>query len=317
MITNEPIDIGRAAGLYEAVRRNRPATKKDLLNYIHVYLGIVIPDKIICPGHSSPADYLWYAFANDFAGNRINGDAVVWANRGGGKTDIAAILTLLDCIFKPGCEVRILGGSFEQSSRMYEYLAEFIHKGFSHLLDGPLRKEKCRFINGSTVEVLTQSATSVRGMHIHKLRCDEVELFDEEVFSAAQFITQSTNGIRASLEVISTMHRPYGLMQKIVATASRNNTPVFKWCIWEVIEKCRDRTCSRCALWADCRGRAKQADGYFKIDDCITQMRRSSRAAFAPLITTRTCRCTGRSISGSSIRLCACGSRSMASALCG
>jgi len=280
LIEKSPIDISRAAGVLEAVRKSRPATKKDLLNYIRIYLGINVPDKVICPGHSSPADYLWHAFANDFAGDRINGDAVVWANRGGGKTEIAAILTLLDCIFKPGCQVRILGGSFDQSSRMYEYLAEYINKGFSHLLAGPLRKEKCKFLNGSTVEVLTQSATSVRGRHIHKLRCDEVELFDEDVFAAAQFITQSTNGLLASLEVISTMHRPYGLMQKVVKTASRNNTPVFKWCVWEVIEKCRDRLCSQCPLWGDCRGRAKRAGGYFKIDDCITQMRRSSRAAF-------------------------------------
>jgi hypothetical protein len=280
LIDSGSIDIAKAAGVYEAVRASRPATKKDLLNYIKVFLGISVPDKRICNDHCSPADYLWYAFNNDFATTRTNGDAVVWANRGGGKTDMAAVVTLLDCIFKPGCDIRILGGSLEQSSRMYEYLVEFIGAGFNEWLKGPLRKGRCEFLNGSNVEVLTQSATSVRGRHIHKLRCDEVELFDEDVFAAAQFITQSTNDLLAALEVISTMHRPYGLMQKIVKTANRNNTPVFKWCIWEVIEKCRDRTCSRCPLWGDCRGRAKEADGYFKIDDCITQMQRSSRAAF-------------------------------------
>jgi hypothetical protein len=69
-------------------------------------------------------------------------------------------------------------------------------------------------------------------------------------------------------------------MQKIISSADRFGTPVFKWCMWEVIEKCIDRSCSQCPLMEDCRGKAKIADGYLKIDDCITQMRRASRAGF-------------------------------------
>jgi hypothetical protein len=76
------------------------------------------------------------------------------------------------------------------------------------------------------------------------------------------------------------MHRPYGLMQKVVVSAPKFGTPIFKWCMWEVIEKCTDRNCSQCPLWSDCRAKAKAADGYLKIDDCITQMRRASRAGW-------------------------------------
>lgn len=76
------------------------------------------------------------------------------------------------------------------------------------------------------------------------------------------------------------MHQAYGLMQRVVASAPQFGTPVFKWCVWEVIEKCIGRTCSQCPLWPDCQGRAKHANGYLKIDDCITQMRRASRAGF-------------------------------------
>jgi hypothetical protein len=226
-------------------------------------------------------DYLWHSFSSDFAAEgKTNADAIVWANRAGGKTELAAVATLLDCIFKPKCQVRILGGSGEQSGRMYEYLTGFLHNGFEEFLSGPVLKEKCRFVNDSAVEVLTQSATSVRGQHIQKLRCDEVELFDKDVFAAAKFTTQSTAGITAGMETISTMHRPYGLMQKIVSSAGLLGTPVFKWCVWEVIEKCTDRSCSQCALRDDCQGKAKSANGYLKIDDCITQMRRASRAGW-------------------------------------
>jgi len=277
------LKIKEASSVYSALRSTRPQTKKDLKNYIKVFLGIDIPAESICSEHVSPMDYLWHCYNSDFAtgkGSLPNGDAIVWANRGGGKTELAAVATLLDCIFKPRCQVRILGGSMEQSTRMYEYLTVFIRNGFEVFLAKPLRKEKCSFVNGSGVEVMPQSSRSIRGRHIQKLRCDEVELFDEQVFAAAKFITQSTEGIIAAMEVISTMHRPYGLMQKVVEQSSRNNTPVFKWCIWEVIEKCSDRSCSACPLWSDCCGKAKKADGYFKIDDCITQMRRSSRAGF-------------------------------------
>ena len=280
-------DLERAARIYSELRRTRPATKHDLKNYVKVFLGINVPDKRICIDHSSPMDYLWHSFSADAARashsrckRSPNADAVIWANRAGGKTELAAVATLLDCIFKPDCQVRILGGSGQQATRMYEYLTGFLNNGLEHLLAGPALKAKCRFANGSVVEVLTQSSTSVRGQHIQKLRCDELELFDEDVFAAAKFTTQSTQNITAAMELISTMHRPYGLMQQVVSSAPQLGTPVFKWCVWEVIERCTDRNCSRCPLSDDCQGKAKAANGYLKIDDCITQIRRASRAGW-------------------------------------
>jgi len=274
-------DIEKAAGVYSALRQTRPKSRLDLKNYVKVFLGIDIPDKKICSEHNSPMDYLWHSFSADFAANKAaNADAIVWANRSGGKTKLAAVATLLDCTFKPNCQIRILGGSGEQAGRMYEYLTGFLHNGFEEFLAGPVRKSKCRFANSSAVEVLTQSPMSVRGQHIQKLRCDEVELFDEDVFAAAKFITQSTANLVAGMEMISTMHRPYGLMHTIVSSAKHFGTPLFKWCLWEVIEKCTDRNCSQCALLDDCQGKAKQADGYLKIDDCISTMHRASRAGW-------------------------------------
>ena len=277
-------DFQRAAHLYTELRHRPPRTRRDLKNYVKAFLGIDVPDKRICPDHRNPMDYLWHSYSRDLQ-RELNhpsataiGDCIVWANRTGGKTELAAIATLLDCILKPGCQVRILGGSGEQAGRMYEYLRSFLQKDFESFLDGPILKGKCRFANGSSVEVLTQSATSVRGQHIQKLRCDELELFDEDVFAAAKFTTQSTPTITASMELISTMHRPYGLMQKAVTSAPQFQTPIFKWCMWEVIEKCVDRNCSQCPLWSDCQGKAKAARGYLKIDDCIAQIRRASRA---------------------------------------
>ncbi len=284
MITSELLDeVKRAANVYSELRKIRPRTRLDLKNYVKAFLGVDIPDKRICPDHQSPLDYLWHGFSADSGPDKTsaqNADAIVWANRAGGKTELAAIATLLDCVHKPNCQVRILGGSGEQAGRMYDNLTGFLQNGFERFLARPALKTKCRFANGSSVEVLTQSAKSVRGQHIQKLRCDEVELFDSEVLAAAKFTTQSKAGIKATMEMISTMHQPYGLMQEAVNSAPDLGTPIFKWCVWEVIETCIDRNCSRCPLWPDCGGKAKKANGYLSVDDCITQMRRASRACW-------------------------------------
>jgi hypothetical protein len=76
-------------------------------------------------------------------------------------------------------------------------------------------------VNGSAVEVLTQSPRSVRGQRVHRLKCDEVDEFSREVWQAAQFVTQSSAGadgrwIPAQMEVFSTMHRACGPMAQLV-----------------------------------------------------------------------------------------------------
>ena len=121
MNSTTSISTEQAAGtnnLYSFLKRTSPGTKADLLNYVKIYLGIDLPAVSLCRDHASPADYLWHCYNADFISpGPANADCVVWAGRGGGKTIIAAIATLLDCIFKPGCQVRILAGSDAQARR--------------------------------------------------------------------------------------------------------------------------------------------------------------------------------------------------------
>jgi hypothetical protein len=259
-------------------KKIRPKSKKQLQEYFQTYLDFEVPAVAVCDDHKSPLDYAWYAFNSDYTKPApLNADAVVWANRGGGKTKLAAALTLMDCIFKPKCQCRILSGSGDQAGRMYDYLIDFVTNGFEHLTCGRITKKICCFTNKSQVEVLKQSETSVRGHHVNKVRCDEVELFLQRVFDAAKFTTQSTYNAIAAFEVISTMNSPYGIMQKIVKQAEKIKTPVFKWCLWDVIEKCVGRDCKTCPLYPDCQGKAKRASGYYRIDDAITQCGRNNR----------------------------------------
>ncbi len=262
-----------------------PRTRAELKEFLFSHLGIRVPDVSVCAGHHSPMDYLWHTWSADFPDLRpqgqISGDCVVWANRGGGKTQLAAIATLLEGLFKEGCRTRIVAGSLDQAGRMYEYLTDFVESAFAERLEGRMLKERCRFQNGAQIRLLAQSQRAVRGHHVQKLRCDETELFVEEIFSAAKFCVRSRGTIQGAMECLSTMHRPWGLMQRILSESASAGIPIFKWCLWEVIEHCGpERSCSRCALNSDCQGKARRAEGFLAIDDCIAQMRRSSRTAF-------------------------------------
>jgi hypothetical protein len=245
----------------------KPITADELHAWVRRFCGLNVPRKAVCDGHDAPFDYLWHAF------NEPASDAVVWAPRGGGKTKLGAVATLLDLIHKPGCSVRILGGSLEQSMKMWEHLIEDVER---------LREEqgweceakslRLKAPKEAVARVLSQSQKAVRGLRVQKLRCDEVEVFDPKVWEAALLVTKSKGQMRGVIEVFSTLHKPWGLMGKIVDAARERGTRVFKWCILDVLERCPDwRECETCPLFAECGGRAKlHCDGFFSIDDAIT-----------------------------------------------
>lgn len=264
------------------LREARLATPDHLHAYLRLLLGFDMPRRAIVAGHDSPFDYLCHSFFED----RRPRDCVVWANRGGGKTQIGAIATLLDLLFKPGIQVRILAGSFDQSSRMYSYLRRMLmNEAFGDLVRGNLTGRSVELVNGSRVEVLSQSERAVRGQRVHKVRCDEVELIDDEIWSAAQLVTRSGRcgdiHVHAAVEALSTAHEPHGLMQDLIGQALRpggaQSRRLFRWNVLDVLERCEpERSCGSCALWSDCGGRAKLAAqrGFMRIDDAVQQHHR-------------------------------------------
>jgi len=299
--------------LARALLGARPRTPDALWEFVRMAYGLAVPRRAVCPGHAAPFEYLRRAILDP------GRDLVVWASRGGAKTELGSIATHLDSLFRPGCQTRILGGSLDQSQKMYEYLSRKMRGLFAGSLAREPTKRRMRLVNGSAIEVLTQSGRSVRGQRVHRLKCDEVDEFLPEVWQAAQFVTQSGPGsdgewIAAQMEAFSTMHRPFGPMAELVERLGarggvggvehdRGLTPAARegarrrssrpreragtqevrpalltWCLWEVIERCPpERSCSRCPLWPDCEGRAREAEGYFPIADAIAQKSRASR----------------------------------------
>jgi hypothetical protein len=241
-----------------------PRTRQEIAEFVKEQLGLSIPDRRVCPHHDSPMDYLEASFLRQE-------DLLVWANRGGGKTLLAAAATLLDGLFHAPSRICVLGGSFDQSDRLAEYIREMLERRPEWLeapsraasrgeqgaagpapksrraraatgrsgksapapatprrpvparrRPAPMTRQWVRLASGSEIRMLAQSQRAVRGQHVQKIRCDEVDLFDPDVWRAVQFATRSSENARGSIEVLSTLHRSGGLMAKLVEQAASN-----------------------------------------------------------------------------------------------
>jgi hypothetical protein len=327
-----------------------PTTPNELHVWLKDALDLHIPRSPVLLGNSAPFEYLCFAFFGSRVASRSAAalpaaapesvglslvtqdpprsggppqeitDCTVWANRGGGKTFLGAVATLLDLLFRPTIEIRILAGSLDQSKRMHAHLRRFFdpreHEALAALVDGKITDRRLSLKNGSTVELLAQSQTSVRGTRVQKLRCDEVDLFDPEVWDAAQLTTRSKRCgehlVRGSVECLSTMHIPHGVMHRLIKESHEGKRTLFRWGVIDVLAHCgEEHQCGNipevdpgamarlravpltapqqarpedgaghplpCPLLRECQSRAKdttRTPGHLTIDDAIAQKRR-------------------------------------------
>jgi len=300
----------------------QPTNPDELHTWLKDALDLHIPRTPVLLGNSAPFDYLSFVFfghapTQDPQPTQPLTDCVVWANRGGGKTFLGAVATLLDLLFRPTIEIRILAGSLDQSRRMHAHLRDFFdprqHEALAALVDGKITDRRLSLTNGSSVELLAQSQTSVRGTRVQKLRCDEVDLFDPDVWDAAQLTTRSKlcgdHYVQGSVECLSTMHIPHGVMHRLIKECHESKRALFRWGVVDVLAHCGDEhqcratemSSSRCSaaldhredpktghlggtcpLLPECKGLAKSSrtPGHITITDAITQKRRVSLAVW-------------------------------------
>lgn len=279
--------MGLSVGERRVVRGVRPRTRREVAGWVRAVVGVEVADRAVMEGNACPLDYLCHAF---FEGEPAR-DCVVWANRGGGKTFYAAVATAMDLLFKPGIEVMILGGSLDQSRRMMAHL----HGMFGGAVLGEttrrVTERRIELRNGSRAEVLAQSQTSVRGTRPQKIRCDEIDLFDREVWEAAQFVTRSKVcggvDVAGSVEALGTWHDPHGLMGELVDEARREGARgrrLFRWGVVDVLERCppppEGPACAGCVLEEECGGGARGGRGHVRVADAVQQKGRSDAASW-------------------------------------
>lgn len=259
------------AGALELAADGALKTDEDVRHLIEWMAGPIVSTHVNCGNedHTSP-----FRFVADVMLRRTS-NFTVWANRSGSKSYLAGLLTWLRSNILPRLETTVLGGSLEQSEKVYKAMNDFWDTtGLRdrYLDDEPTRR-LTRWKNGSRVSVLTASTRSARGPHPQSLIMDEIDEMDEEVYKAALSQPQSKFGIAATIGKFSTSHRFGGLMDQAVDQALRVKTPVYKWCVWDCLKSCRDYSCSTCKLTSFCPGEhMREADGYYEPADFIQKL---------------------------------------------
>jgi hypothetical protein len=280
----------------EAARNFRPSTPRQLWNWVHAYLGVSIPVRAVCAGHTS----LFDLFARQFLERP---SLALWHGpRGSGKSFLSAIETHLTSRFHARHGTRILGGSLSQSEQIYEALREAVRDGrgrYSNDADtiDRLLKSEVFYRNGSQVSLLAASPTSVRGPHVPSLKLDEIDEIESDIRESAMGMAMEKHGCRSSVLMTSTWHRVAGPMAELMERGRNGAFPVATFCVFEALETCpTERSgpnyekCPECPIMQWChsdrdsdpagRPKAKRSRGHYKIDSLIQKAKAVSERVF-------------------------------------
>jgi hypothetical protein len=177
--------------------------------------------------HSAPFDFI----ADVLTGRVLN--YLAWANRGGSKSYLAGLTAWVLSSFFPRLETTILGGSLDQSEKVYKAMEDIwiLTALQDEYLKGDPTRRLSSWRNGSRVAVLTASTRSTRGPHPQHLIMDEIDEMPAEVYRAALSQPQSRHGIFARLGQYSTNHRSGGMMDEALEQARIHRTPIYRWCV--------------------------------------------------------------------------------------
>jgi len=159
----------------------------------------------------------------------------VWKGSRGlaGKTFLMALLTLVEGLTLK-IDVNLLGGSGGQSTLGLRYLNDFLTG--SNIVQGGLAtnvSHETRLQNGAFLRALMASQTSVRGPHPVRLRLDEVDEMDLDIFDASLGQPMSKNGVLSQVTASSTHQYPDGTMTEVLKRAGAEGWPCYEWCFRE------------------------------------------------------------------------------------
>lgn len=283
-----------------AARNTPPTTPHALWSWVMAYTGVRIARMPVCRGHNAP----WESFRDLFLTRPPI--ALVLGPRGGGKSFLSGLGTHLDSRFRPGHGTRILGGSLAQSEQIYRAIVAFALDGRGPLGTDreaveSLLKTEARYRNGSEVSILAASPKSVRGPHVPTLKLDEVDEIDPELREASMGMCMAKGASPAQVVMTSTWHKVGGPMADLIARGEKGEFPVYRFCAFEVLERCPDsrsgpslERCPECPIVKWCHEdrkatplgqplpppKAKLSAGHYAIDSLIQKARAVSVRAF-------------------------------------
>jgi hypothetical protein len=222
-----------------------PVDDDSLYQAIKMYWGVTIPrgrsTHPECADHVPP----FQAFADAYferdsitdPDNPVEGSVGFWHGSRGlsGKSFALSILGLAKATFK-GCDVNLLGGSFQQSKNIHEHLRNAMdyHRAPTWMVTQE-GNELIRLTNKAKIRPLTASQRSVRGPHPPFLILDEIDEMDLAILegSLGQPMEQD-NWLDLRLKpytvMCSTWQNPEGTFTHMLQEAEEKGWPIYRWC---------------------------------------------------------------------------------------
>ena len=241
---------------------------EELKYFIKHFMGFVVPDTVHSKGHNSPFQML-----SDMYFEKVL-KGIGMANRTGSKTRTVSILNFLDAFFK-GVEVGLVAATRDQADKGYKYLTEYLRvPEIRNSLVKSLKSET-EFKNGAIVTIHTGTIKGLNSGHPCKLSVDEVELIEYPTLEEGFSMTKSQKGHETRDLFTSTRKKMAGTMNRLLEEADVTGTRLYKWNIWDVLERCErqcfgDKKHGDCKAWARCKGEAHEVPGgFYKISDFI------------------------------------------------
>lgn len=227
--------------------------------------------------------------------------AIVWANRGGGKSLVDAVLIYL-CMVWEKKSFSDLAGSQEQALEVYDYVTNFwecIPVVKDRLLDGEPLITKTKLKGGVTLKCIANSQNQARGKHPEGFIADETcqrERYKDDN------VMQATNSVLTQEEFLivysSTFHLPTGIFADTWDGAEALDFKRYKWNIYDCMRRCdRNVDCKKCPLtrkktkrggdgkvlktkYFGCNGKARKSRGWLSF---VQVMKAKTKAAIRGL----------------------------------
>src|SRR5881296_1897061 len=183
MITSPGRKINRYYDNFQSERERDEASSKPLIEQTHVveffkHLGFqatVYQEKLL-------RDKSQFILAR-------------WS-RQSGKSLAMAVAVLFNALTRQGFRAAIVGPSKRQSLKMVDKISRLLSRLGRDVLEGPPRKGRLAFRNGSVIEALPNNPDTIRGETLNVVVLDEFAYIehDKELYDAIIFALSTTNG---------------------------------------------------------------------------------------------------------------------------
>lgn len=274
VVLMEALPIAVARQRQGAKARKHQIDDADALHkWITNITGHDIPRVAVCPDHKAP-----FQFVEDLYFHRVS-EALVLANRGGGKTEDVAALHLVNGASKAGFEVSHIGAIELQGKRCYSYYRKGLrHPTLAKQAPNPHIRET-EWLNGSRIEILPGTEAQTQGGHPMLVAYDELESGKWQPYENSKLMPNewSEDGVEYVGQFVATSTRvtSLGLMQRALDEAKENNTPVYEWCIYETMRPCTEECeMNGCQLYEWTEGRSRLARGWRSHADILATYNR-------------------------------------------